>query len=421
MGKLVDEKNRWQTTIHTLENHLKTLPEQSLLSAGFITYLSQSDENERAKYQELWLKKINLGHFSFRQFLARESDILKAKLKGLPSDDLSIENSIILQNVQEVPLLIDPNSSATQYLMNSVTGEVTTPNDPKLINTLENAVRFGKPVILKELDHVEGLLVNVLRKDVVAMGSRKQVKLGEKWLDYSEEFQIFLCTRNNEIQIAPTEASLLKVINFTVTKSGLEGKLLSVIINKEKPEIEQKKSQCLKESEDLTLMMNQLETNLLNQLASSSGNILENEILIANLNETKVKSIKIKESLESSKALQEDLDQQRNAYRPLAQKAASLFININDLQKINSMYRFSLHQYQKLFERSLEVNTNIEHLAQKLEVCLHQLFENVINDMGTGLFKEDKLLFALHMLRAVNPELVPKKEYEFFLSSLIDT
>jgi len=83
------------------------------------------------------------------------------------------------------------------------------------------------------------------------------------------------------------------VINFTVTKSGLEGKLLSVIINKEKPEIELKKSSCLKESEELTLMMNTLESNLLALLATSRGNILENEELITNLNETKLKSMKI--------------------------------------------------------------------------------------------------------------------------------
>ena len=127
-----------------------------------------------------------------------------------------------------------------------------------------------------------------------------------------------------------------------MTKSGLEGKLLSVIINKEKPEIELKKSECLKESEDLTLKMESLESNLLTLLANSKGNILENEELISNLNETKVKSVKIQESLDISKALQEDLDQQRNAYRPLAMKAASLFININELQKINSMYHFSL-------------------------------------------------------------------------------
>lgn len=40
--------------------------------------------------------------------------------------------------------------------------------------------------------------------------------------------------------------------------------------------------------------------------------------------------------------------------------------------------------------------------------------------MGIGLFKEDKLLFALHILRAVNPDLIPKKEFDFFLRNIID-
>jgi dynein heavy chain 2, cytosolic len=59
------------------------------------------------------------------------------------------------------------------------------------------------------------------------------VKIGDKLVDYNTEFKVFLCTRNSDIIMTPSESGLLNMINFTVTKSGLEGKLLSIIINYE--------------------------------------------------------------------------------------------------------------------------------------------------------------------------------------------
>lgn len=64
------------------------------------------------------------------------------------------------------------------------------------------------------------------------------------------------------------------------------------------------------------------------ELASSTGNILENTALLDSLNQTKSKSQIISKSLEESSQLQQNLDQQREVYRNLAQKGASLFILI---------------------------------------------------------------------------------------------
>ena len=57
--------------------------------------------------------------------------------------------------------------------------------------------------------------------------------IGEKVIDYNPDFKLLLLTRNSMINISPNEAGFLSTINFTVTKSGLEGKLLSYIINYE--------------------------------------------------------------------------------------------------------------------------------------------------------------------------------------------
>jgi dynein heavy chain 2 len=50
-------------------------------------------------------------------------------------------------------------------------------------------------------------------------------------------------------------APLVNLVNFTVTKSGLEGQLLSTTINFEQPELEQKKTKLLEEEEKLKIQL----------------------------------------------------------------------------------------------------------------------------------------------------------------------
>ena len=132
----------------------------------------------------------------------------------------------------------------------------------------------------------------------------KVLQFGEKQIDYNPDFKLYLTTRNSYIDVKPFASGFLSLINFTVTKSGLEGKLLSIIINHEQPDLELKKNTLLENEEKLKLQLADLERNLLESLAASTGNILENLKLIENLNETKSNSSKIKESLEQSQELQ---------------------------------------------------------------------------------------------------------------------
>ena len=76
-------------------------------------------------------------------------------------------------------------------------------------------------------------------------------------------------------------------INFTVTKSGLEGQLLGITLNHEQPELEKKKTEYLQKEETLKMRLADLEKKLLEELANSQGNILENKSLIEHLNDTK--------------------------------------------------------------------------------------------------------------------------------------
>jgi len=110
------------------------------------------------------------------------------------------------------------------------------------------------------------------------------VQIGEKSVDFNPNFKLYLTTRDQFVDIPSNMSALVSFTNFTVTKSGLEGQLLSITINFEQPELEARKTKLLEDEERLKLQLADYEKQLLTELAASSGNILENKSLIDSLN-----------------------------------------------------------------------------------------------------------------------------------------
>ncbi|KAL8191061.1 UNVERIFIED_CONTAM: Cytoplasmic dynein 2 heavy chain 1, partial [Gekko kuhli] len=327
-AKLEAEVAKAQETVKAAEvseiaDELSTLPRRAQLAAAFITYLSAAPEDQRKASLDAWTKSAGLEKFDLRRFLCSESEQLIWKSEGLPSDDLSIENALVILQ------------------------------DANFINALELAVRFGKTLII-QMDGVEPVLYPLLRRDLIAQGPRYAVQIGDKIIDYNEEFLLFLSTRNPNPYIPPDAASIVTEVNFTITRSGLRGQLLALTIQHEKPDLEEQKTKLLQQEEDKKIQLAKLEETLLETLATSQGNILENKDLIESLNQTKASSALIQESLVEFHRLQISLDQERDAYLPLAESASKMYFIISDLSKINNMYRFSLASFLRLFQRALQ-------------------------------------------------------------------
>jgi hypothetical protein len=66
--------------------------------------------------QELAKPTSDLTSFDFKRYMSTESEMLTWKAEGLPSDDLSVENAIVLLHTKQVPLVIDPSAQAAEWL-----------------------------------------------------------------------------------------------------------------------------------------------------------------------------------------------------------------------------------------------------------------------------------------------------------------
>ncbi|XP_069664408.1 cytoplasmic dynein 2 heavy chain 1 isoform X2 [Haliaeetus albicilla] len=422
INQLDREHKRWSTQVSEITDELATLPKRAQLAAAFITYLSAAPEDRRKTSLDEWTKSAGLEKFDLRRFLCTESEELVWKSEGLPSDDLSIENALVILQSKVCPFLIDPSFRATEWLKTHLKEsrlEVINQQDTNFLTALELAVRFGKTLIIQEMDGVEPVLYPLLRKDLVAQGPRYTIQIGEKKIDYNEEFRLFLSTRNPNPFIPPDASSIVTEVNFTTTGSGLRGQLLALTIQHEKPDLEEQKTKLLQQEEDKKIQLAKLEESLLETLATSQGNILENKDLIESLNQTKASSALIQESLAESHRLQSFLDKERDAYLPLAESASKMYFIISDLSKINNMYRFSLAAFLRLFQRALQSEQDSSNTEERIKSLIGSLKHKVYEYVCRCLFKADQLMFALHFVRGMHPELFQENEWETFTGVII--
>lgn len=93
---------------------------------------------------------------SMRKFLGDEVKIQAWNIFGLPKDDTSIENGIIIDKSRRWTLMIDPQSQANKYIKTmgkerEEGTDVVKQSDQNLMRTLELAIQFGKWVLVENV------------------------------------------------------------------------------------------------------------------------------------------------------------------------------------------------------------------------------------------------------------------------------
>jgi dynein heavy chain 2 len=426
IGQLSGEQARWKTQAAQLRADLSKLPMKMLLAAGFTTYLAKAPEDVRAKMITKWQDITRVQGFVFKRAMSTESELLQWKIMGLPSDDLSQENSLVISNTTDrVPFIIDPASAATTWLKSILSNdrgrplEVTTPFDVRFMNTVELAVRFGKTLLILEADGLEPTLYPLCRKDLCHQGPRWVITIGDKTIDYNEGFRMYLVTRHPAPEIPPDASALLTIVNFTVTRSGLEGQLLGIAIQHEQPELEKAKGEMLRREEDFKVQLAKLEKDLLQALATAEGNLLENTSLIESLTRTKEKSAEIEDALVKSAEASVKLDEQREVYRPFALSGAKLYFLVKSLQNINHMYQFSLASFLALFKQALAAESSAKRTEERLLALAADVEVRTLYFVGRALFKADRPMFALHLVRGMHSDHFQPREWEIFTGELV--
>lgn len=225
----------------------------------------------------------------------------------------------------------------------------------------------------------------------------KCLRIGDHVGEYSDAFRLILTTRHPNPHFLPDLASKLTLINFSITPEGLEDQLLSVLVSKERPELEGDKQRLIQQSADIKKQLLSLEDEILQTLASAEGNILENDAAIEVLSSSKRIAVAVEEKQRVAEITRKEIDVTRNSYRPLAAHSSRLFFSVSDLRQLDAMYQFSLNAHLRLFLLAIETSVKSSNLVRRLKSLELHFTYSLFCSVCRSLFERHKSTLALHI------------------------
>jgi dynein heavy chain len=209
-------------------------------------------------------------------------------------------------------------------------------------------------------------LESILNKAIFKQGGRLLIRLGDADIDYDNNFKLFMTTKLPNPHYLPEVCIKVTLINFTVTMAGLEAQLLGDVVKSERPDIEKRKVQLLLQMTQDKKQLQLLEAKILQLLSESEGNILDDEMLINTLSESKLTSVAISERVHEAEGTEIEINEARERYLPVAARGSLIYFVIADMANIDPMYQYSLGYYSTLFSRCISEADKSSDLSQRL-------------------------------------------------------
>ncbi|XP_058967936.2 dynein axonemal heavy chain 6 [Pocillopora verrucosa] len=424
---LGDEQGRWTENVAAFELEIGNVVGNVFVAAACVAYFGAFTSLYRQELISSWIQRCKeleipvSDDFSLINVLADPFEIRQWNADGLPRDSVSIENAILVTRGRRWPLMIDPQDQANRWIRakEAKNGlKVIKLTDQNFLRTLENCIRIGMPVLLEEVgETLDPALEPILLKQTFTQGGRLLIRLGDSDIDYDKNFKFYMTTKLANPHYLPEVCIKVTIINFTVTKSGLEDQLLSDVVRLERPDLEDQRNQLIVRINSDKNQLKAIEDRILKLLFHSEGNILDDEVLINTLNESKVTSGVISTRLKEAETTEEKITLAREKYRPVATRGSVMYFVVASMAEVDTMYQYSLKYFKQLFNTCIENSEKTDDLDKRLQILLANCTSSVYTNVARGLFEKDKLVFSFMLCGEImrQREDISDDEWNFFL------
>jgi len=434
LGSLEGEKKEWEKKKAELIDGKKNILGDILISSGIIAYLGAFTKSYREEIIEAWSKKIKNANIPIslndspfiimQKVLGNKMEIENWKMKKLPNDSFSVDNALVIYKSSRWPLLIDPQGQAVDWITETynikdkdydynrkkgqqvelpfhVIRPTMTPDEMAKKATL--CLRNGYTLLYENAGEIlASILTPIYKKEYTKEGSLTFVNLGRNKTEVDPNFKFFIATKLPKPHYLPEICVALTLVNFTVTEEGMEDQMLNFVVEKEDPQTERLRRECIEVVNSNNKKRREIELQILELLYSGSKNddpeytILDNIELINTLKASKEKSKEMEIQLIKQAESEEIIKKKRQNYRGVSIHVAHLFFTISDLSNIEPVYQYSLNWYKDIFNFAI-LNTQgqvITDKSKRLDILKENFTSLLYDKVCMSLFEKDKIVFS---------------------------
>lgn len=197
-----------------------------------------------------------------------------------------------MDNSDRWPLMIDPQMQGNNWVKlmeKELIRSIKPTLDPKTQSrTLRSCIELGYPCILEDSNETfDPMLEPLLGKQIEKKGKNMFIKLGDDNVEYDPAFKFYVTTKLSRPHFAPEVCVKVTMLNFMVTYKGLEDQMLNIVVTHEDPNNMKKRNEAIIRRAANEKKKGELEDKILNQIATSETDILEDDILLETLDESK--------------------------------------------------------------------------------------------------------------------------------------
>ena len=447
INSLKGERESWDKFLIKNKADKLNLEGDILISSGIMAYLGVFTTEYRKECVQEWismLKKFNIKStedISLKEVLGDQVKISKWTSQGLPQDEFSIENAIILDYSDRWSLMIDPQMQANIWLKNkfkelvkdSAEGQtkgfesVKPTMDPKNMHRyLESAIQNGVPVIFEDAtESFDPTLDPLLSKQIEKKGNELLMKFGDKIINYNEDFQFYVTTKMPSPHYSPEICVKMTILNFQVTPEGLMDQMLNEIIRIEEWNKYENRRKGIQTKADNAIKFAKLQDEILNAIANSSDDILEDIELKEKLDQSKEQCNQIEQANLEVEQIMKGINKTRDENTSVGLRVSRLFFVLTDLANVDPMYQYSLEFFKRIFEESVraaeEEGIEKSRKNERRMFWIKEFARRLYNNVSRSLFQRHNILFSfLLCLKIMDekalPEGLPKEEVRFLMA-----
>jgi len=419
LSGLSGENARWTEDSKNFALRRKKLVGDVGCVCAFVVYCGPFNSEFRDRLYTDFLaettKRTVPGHAKVElvSFLIDKGTMGEWALEGLPSDELSIQNAIMVTRSSRYPLMVDPQGQANRWIKSREHPRIsqnpgmcmTTLSAKNLKDQIEFTMGEGLCLLIENVENeVDPMLDPVLDRQIIKKGKNMYINVSDQNMDYSPKFSLYLTSRLPNPHFSPELSAKCTVIDFTVTMKGLEQQLLGRLISMEQKSLEDTLAALEEDVTNNTKALQLLDQQLLERLVNSQGDLTEDKELMEVLANTKAKSKEVAGKLQEADERKIEINEKREQFRPVATRGSIMYFNMVDMTNVVNpitaqpsgwMYNCSLLQFQEQFDISIRNSEKCQPTSKRVDKIIHFLTYQVYRYTNRGLFERDKMMFKL--------------------------